>query len=108
MTGERDGEPERQRRLGNLWVFWPALLSWGSVAAWLWTTELDWFLESAPDWLRSVRYWTMLSAVVFAVVGAIFVTSRYRKARHWFPIVLNLTTVFPPYVYVALAVELGA
>ena len=98
---ESSGHPSR---LGNLRVFLPAFLSWGSVVAWLWAVKLDRFWDAAPAWARPAFDWTVLGAAVLAAVAFVVVTVRVRIARHWFPVVLNLSTIGVAYVAISMAV----
>ena len=102
-ASEKQSQPSS--RFGNLWVFWPAFLSWGSVAAYLACCRPR-VWETLPTWAPRAAWWTTLGLAILAAAGAVFVSLRTRVARHWFPVLLNLSTIWWAYVAVSCAVFL--
>ena len=87
-------------RPGILKVFWPAFLAWGTVATV--AALFEWY-SSAPHVVGYYWFWdiffewgpeSVYTLVWLSAAGAVFVTVRYREARHWLPISINLTTAF--------------
>jgi cell division protein FtsB len=83
-------------------VFAPAFASWAGVAAWLAIARTEWYQGSAPDWARDTFDWAILAVSIFAAAGFAIVTLRSRVARHWFPLLLNVSTIYVAYVAIAL------